>query len=50
MRYAEITRDNLITLDPQHKEGYIANTAAYLAKLGVGGLCQILFVYKKKEE
>jgi zinc/manganese transport system substrate-binding protein len=35
MRYAEITRDNLITLDPQHKEGYIANTAAYLAKLGV---------------
>ena len=35
MRYAEITRDNLIALDPQHKEGYIANTAAYLAKLGV---------------
>jgi zinc/manganese transport system substrate-binding protein len=35
MRYAEITRDNLIALDPRHKEGYIANAAAYLAKLGV---------------
>lgn len=33
MRYAEITRDHLIKLDPAHKEGYIANTAAYLAKL-----------------
>ncbi len=33
MRYAEIIRDSLIALDPVHKEGYIANTAAYLAKL-----------------
>jgi zinc/manganese transport system substrate-binding protein/manganese/iron transport system substrate-binding protein len=33
MRYAEITRDSLIALDPLHKEGYVANTAAYLAKL-----------------
>lgn len=33
MRYAEIVRDSLIALDPQHKKGYIANTAAYLAKL-----------------
>lgn len=33
MRYAEITRDHLIKLDPAHKEGYIANTTAYLAKL-----------------
>ena len=28
MRYAEITRDSLIALDPQNKEGYIANTVA----------------------
>ncbi len=33
IRYAEIVRDSLITLDPQHKKGYIANTTAYLAKL-----------------
>lgn len=33
MRYAEITRDSLAALDPQNKEGYIANTAAYLARL-----------------
>lgn len=33
MRYAEITRDNLIALDPRHRQGYIANTAAYLVKL-----------------
>ena len=33
MRYAEITRDSLIALDPLHKEGYVANTVAYLAKL-----------------
>ena len=33
IRYAEITRDSLIALDPSHKEGYVANTAAYLAKL-----------------
>lgn len=33
MRYAEITRDSLIALDPRHKEGYVANTAAYLTKL-----------------
>ncbi|ARO87687.1 zinc ABC transporter substrate-binding protein [Nitrosospira lacus] len=33
MRYAEITRDSLATLDPRNKEGYIANTAAYLARL-----------------
>ncbi|SCY03664.1 zinc/manganese transport system substrate-binding protein/manganese/iron transport system substrate-binding protein [Nitrosospira sp. Nl5] len=33
MRYAEITRDSLVGLDPSHKEGYIANTEAYLAKL-----------------
>jgi zinc/manganese transport system substrate-binding protein/manganese/iron transport system substrate-binding protein len=33
MRYAEITRDSLIALDPRNKEGYIANTAAYLARL-----------------
>lgn len=33
MRYAEITRDSLIALDPLHEEGYVANTAAYLAKL-----------------
>ena len=33
MRYAEITRDNLISLDPANKASYIANTTAYLAKL-----------------
>ena len=33
MRYAEITRDSLTALDPQNKEGYVANTAAYLARL-----------------
>jgi zinc/manganese transport system substrate-binding protein/manganese/iron transport system substrate-binding protein len=33
MRYAEIARDSLIELDPANKAGYIANTAAYLARL-----------------
>lgn len=33
MRYAEITRDSLIALDPLNKAGYMANTAAFLAKL-----------------
>lgn len=33
MRYAEIIRDSLITLDSRNKEGYIANTTAYLDKL-----------------
>ncbi len=34
MRYAEITRDALIALDPAHKDSYSANATAYLAKLG----------------
>ncbi len=33
MRYAEIVRDSLIARDPEHKEGYVTNTAAYLTKL-----------------
>lgn len=33
MRYAEITRDELSNLDPQHSADYTANTTAYLAKL-----------------
>lgn len=33
MRYAEITRDNLVSLDPANKASYISNTTAYLAKL-----------------
>ncbi|WP_255369569.1 metal ABC transporter substrate-binding protein [Nitrosovibrio sp. Nv17] len=33
MRYAEIVRDSLSSLDPGAKEGYAANTAAYLARL-----------------
>ncbi|MCC6209068.1 MAG: zinc ABC transporter substrate-binding protein [Gammaproteobacteria bacterium] len=33
MRYAEIARDELSNLDPQHTAGYEANTTAYLAKL-----------------
>ncbi len=33
MRYAETVRDGFIDLDPANKTGYIANTAAYLAKL-----------------
>ena len=33
MRYAEITRDSLVSLDPANKADYIANTAAYLVKL-----------------
>jgi len=33
MRYAETVRASLVTIDPARKEGYIANTAAYLAKL-----------------
>lgn len=33
MRYAEIVRDSLVALDPVHREGYTANTAAYLARL-----------------
>ncbi|WP_256207865.1 metal ABC transporter substrate-binding protein [Nitrosomonas sp. Nm166] len=33
MRYAEIIKENLIALDPANKQGYLANTATYLAKL-----------------
>ncbi len=33
MRYAEIIRDNLVEFDLQHKDSYMANTSAYLAKL-----------------
>lgn len=33
MRYAEITRDALVKLDPKNRESYFANTTAYLAKL-----------------
>lgn len=33
MRYAETVRDSLAAIDPARKEGYIANTAAYVAKL-----------------
>ncbi len=33
IRYAETVRDNLAAIDPARKEGYIANTAAYVAKL-----------------
>lgn len=33
MRYAEIVRDNLIMLDPQHKDIYQANTATYMERL-----------------
>lgn len=33
MRYAEITRDALVQLDPANAEAYYANTTAYLAKL-----------------
>ena len=33
MRYAEIARDALVKLDPEHKEDYFANTTEYLAKL-----------------
>ncbi len=33
MRYAETVRDSLIALDPANEAGYVANTAAYLAKL-----------------
>ncbi|SEO41803.1 metal ABC transporter substrate-binding protein [Nitrosovibrio sp. Nv6] len=32
-QYAKIIRDSLVALDPAHREGYIANTATYLAKL-----------------
>lgn len=32
-RFAEITRDTLARLDPRHKDGYYANTTAYLARL-----------------
>ena len=33
MKYVEIIRDSLIELDSQHKNSYMANTSAYLAKL-----------------
>lgn len=33
MRYAEIIRDNLVDFDLRHKDLYMANTSAYLAKL-----------------
>ncbi len=33
MRYVEIVRDELISLDPANKAGYHANATAYLAKL-----------------
>ena len=33
MRYAEIARDALIQLDPEHADEYYANTTNYLAKL-----------------
>lgn len=33
MRYAEITRDELVKLDPEHRDTYYANTTAYLSKL-----------------
>lgn len=33
MRYAEIIRDNLITLNPQRQDAYAANTAAYQIRL-----------------
>ncbi|MGH8762927.1 MAG: metal ABC transporter substrate-binding protein [Nitrosospira sp.] len=33
IRYAEITRDSLVTLDPAHKQGYLANASAYVSKL-----------------
>ena len=32
-RFAEIARDTLARLDPQHRDGYYANTTAYLARL-----------------
>ncbi|MDH5256726.1 MAG: metal ABC transporter substrate-binding protein [Gammaproteobacteria bacterium] len=33
MRYAELTRDALVKLDPEYKSTYFANTTAYLSKL-----------------
>lgn len=33
MRYAEIIQASLVALDPANKQGYLANTAIYLAKL-----------------
>lgn len=33
MRYAEITRDSLVKLDPEHSANYYANTTEYLSKL-----------------
>lgn len=33
MRYAEITRDALVALDPAHRDSYEKNTDAYLVKL-----------------
>lgn len=33
MRYAEIIRDEMATLDPANKDGYARNTAAYLTAL-----------------
>lgn len=33
MRYAELTRDALVSADPAHAESYFANTTVYLAKL-----------------
>ncbi len=33
MRYVEVVQDELIALDPVHKEGYMANASMYLGKL-----------------
>lgn len=33
MRYVEIIRDSLVEFDSQHKDSYMVNTSAYLAKL-----------------
>ena len=33
MRYVEVVQDELIALDPVHKEGYMANASLYLSKL-----------------
>lgn len=33
MRYAEIIRDSLVTLNPRHKDTYTKNTIAYVEKL-----------------
>lgn len=33
MRYAELTRDALVKLDPEHRDTYFANTTEYLSKM-----------------